>query len=159
MAGFPSLAELFDGRHFDREIIVLCVRWYLRFKLSFRDLVEMMAERNLSMAHTTIMRWVHHYAPEFERRWNRFARPTGPSWRVDETGSGANISSDQRMPSAGLILGRRQYRIPDGGRTSIFEAQPTEVELSLVNPAKQFDAGNCDRRGPEPLEAEHWTDA
>jgi transposase-like protein len=40
--------ELFEGRHFDREIIVLCVRWYLRFKLSFRDLVEMMAERGLS---------------------------------------------------------------------------------------------------------------
>src|SRR5271157_5600203 len=85
MAGFLSLDELFEGRHFDREIIVLCVRWYLRFKLSFRDLVEMMSERNLSMAHTTIMRWVHHYAPEFERRWNRFARPAGPSWRVDET--------------------------------------------------------------------------
>ena len=85
MAGFLSLDELFEGRHFDREIIVLCVRWYLRFKLSFRDLVEMMAERDLSLAHTTIMRWVHHYAPEFERRWNRFARPAGPSWRVDET--------------------------------------------------------------------------
>ena len=44
-----------------------------------------MAERDLSLAHTTIMRWVHHYAPEFERRWNRFARPAGSSWRVDET--------------------------------------------------------------------------
>jgi transposase-like protein len=61
------------------------VRWYLRFKLSYRDLVEMMAERDLSLAHTTIMRRVHHYAPEFERRWNRFARPAGFSWRVDET--------------------------------------------------------------------------
>ena len=85
MAGLPGVDELFEGRHFDREIIVLCVRWYLRFKLSFRDLVEMMAERGLSMAHTTIMRWVHHYVPEFERRWNQFARPVGPSWRVDET--------------------------------------------------------------------------
>jgi transposase-like protein len=85
MAGFPGLDELFEGRHFDREVIVLCVRWYLRFKLSYRDLVEMMAERDLSLAHTTIMRWVHHYAPEFERRWNRFARPAGSSWRVDET--------------------------------------------------------------------------
>ena len=47
--------ELFKGRHFDREILVLCVRWYLRYKLSFRDLVEMMAERGLSLAHTTIM--------------------------------------------------------------------------------------------------------
>ena len=85
MAKLPGADELFVGRHFDREIIVLCVRWYLRFKLSFRDLVEMMAERGLSMAHTTIMRWVHHYVPEFERRWNRFARSAGPSWRVDET--------------------------------------------------------------------------
>ena len=39
MARFPDLQELFEGRHFDREIIVLCVQWYLRFKLSFRDLV------------------------------------------------------------------------------------------------------------------------
>jgi hypothetical protein len=84
MAGFLGLDELFEGRHFNREVIVLCVRWYLRFRLSYRDLVEMMAERGLSMAHTTIMRWVHHYAPEFERRWNRFARPVGTSWRVDE---------------------------------------------------------------------------
>jgi transposase-like protein len=85
MARLQGLDELFEGRHFDSEIIVLCVRWYLRFKLSFRDLVEMMAERGVSMAHTTIMRWVHHYTPEFERRWNRFARLVGPSWRVDET--------------------------------------------------------------------------
>ena len=77
--------ELFKGRHFDREIIVLCVRWYLRYKLSFRDLVEMMAERGLSLAHTTIMRWIQRYAPEFEKRWNRFARSAGRSWRVDET--------------------------------------------------------------------------
>ena len=84
MARFLGLKELFEGRHFDREIIVLCVRWYLRFKLSFRDLVEMMAERGLSIAHPTIMRWVHHYTPEFEFRWNRFAQPAGASWRVDE---------------------------------------------------------------------------
>jgi transposase-like protein len=51
MAKSPvGLDELFKGRHFEREIIVLCVRWYLRYKLSFRDLVEMMAERGLSLA-------------------------------------------------------------------------------------------------------------
>ena len=59
MAGFLSLDVLFKGRHFDREVVVLCVRWYLRFKLSYRDLVQMTAERGLSMVHTTIMRWVH----------------------------------------------------------------------------------------------------
>ena len=86
MAKSPAgLDELFKGRHFEREIIVLCVRWYLRYKLSFRDLVEMMAEHGLSLAHTTIMRWVQRFAPEFERRWNRFARQAGQSWRVDET--------------------------------------------------------------------------
>ena len=53
LIGMLSVDELFKGRHFDREIIVLCVRWYLRYKLSFRDLVEMMAERGLSLAHTT----------------------------------------------------------------------------------------------------------
>jgi len=61
------------------------VRWYLRFKLSLRDLVEMMAERGLSLAHTTIMRWLRHYTPEFEKRWRRFALAVGRSWRVDET--------------------------------------------------------------------------
>jgi hypothetical protein len=80
-----SVDDLFKGRHFDREIIILCVRWYLRFKLSFRDLVEMMAERGLSLAHTAIMRWIQCYAPEFEKRWNRFARQAGGSRRVDET--------------------------------------------------------------------------
>src|SRR5271169_4974512 len=85
MMGLPNMDELFKGRHFDREIIVLCARWYLRYKLSFRDLVEMMAERGLSLAHTTIMRWIQRYVPEFEKRWSRFARLAGRSWRVDET--------------------------------------------------------------------------
>jgi transposase-like protein len=85
MGKLKSVGELFEGRHFDREVIILCVRWYLRFKLSLRDLVEMMAERGLSMAHTTIMRWVQRYAPELEQRWRRFARAVGLSWRVDET--------------------------------------------------------------------------
>ena len=80
-----SIDELFKGRHFDQEIIILCVRWYLRFKLSFRDLVEMMAERGIELAHTTIMRWIQRYVPEFEKRWNQFSCKAGRSWRVDET--------------------------------------------------------------------------
>ena len=85
MSKLKSLDKLFDGRHFDREIILLCVRWYLRYKLSLRDLVEMMVERGLSLAHTTILRWVQRYTPEFVKRWNRFSTPAGQSWRVDET--------------------------------------------------------------------------
>src|SRR5450755_2035600 len=85
MSKLKSIEELFEGRHFDREVIIVCVRWYLRFKLSLRDLVEMMAERGLALAHTTIMRWVQRYAPEFVKRWNQWGRPVGRSWRVDET--------------------------------------------------------------------------
>jgi IS6 family transposase len=89
---------LFEGRHFEREVIILCVRWYLRFKLSLRDLVETMAERGLSIAHTTIMRWVKHYAPELEKRWERNTRSVGRS-RGD-------AHSRLREPVA------RQYRAP-----------------------------------------------
>jgi transposase-like protein len=69
--GFVSVEELFKSRHFDREIVVLCVRWYLSFKLSHRDLVALMRERGIHLAHTTILRWVQHYALEFEKRWKR----------------------------------------------------------------------------------------
>ena len=67
--------DLFKGRHFDQEVIILCVRWYLSFKLSSRDLVQMMAERGITLAHTTILRWVQRFVPEFEKQWNRYARP------------------------------------------------------------------------------------
>jgi transposase-like protein len=85
MSKLKSMEDLFAGRHFERNVIILCVRWYLRYKLSLRDLVEMMAERGLSLAHTTILRWVKRYTPEFVKRWNRLGMPTGRSWRVDET--------------------------------------------------------------------------
>src|SRR5215470_16401508 len=76
---------LFKRRHFDGEIIILCVRWYITYKLSYRDLRAMMAERGIEVTHTTIMRWVQRYVPEFEKRWQRFARSVGNSWRIDET--------------------------------------------------------------------------
>jgi transposase-like protein len=76
---------LFKRCHFDSSIILLCVRWYITYKLSYRDLVAIMAERNVDVAHTTILRWVQRYVPEFEKRWQRYARPVGTSWRVEET--------------------------------------------------------------------------
>ena len=85
IAGMTFADYLFKRRHFDRLIITLCVRWYVRYKLSYRDLVEMMAERGLSMAHTTIRRWVVKFVPVFEQRWRKYSTPVGRSWRVDET--------------------------------------------------------------------------
>jgi transposase-like protein len=85
MSPSESVLDLFKGRHFDREVIVLCVRWYLSYKLSSRDLVEMMSERGIALAHTTILRWVQRYVPVFEKQWSQYARPVGGSWRFDET--------------------------------------------------------------------------
>lgn len=50
---------MFKGRHFDRSVILLCVRWYLAYGLSLRDLEEMMAERGISVDHSTVHRWVY----------------------------------------------------------------------------------------------------
>jgi len=85
MSRFTALEELFKGRHFDQEIVVLCVRRYLSFKLSYRDRVSMMSERGICLAHTTILRGVQHYTPEFVKRWQRYARTIGGFWRMDET--------------------------------------------------------------------------
>jgi transposase, IS6 family len=63
----------------------LCVRWYLRYALSYRDLEEMIQERGLAVDHTTILRWVQRYAPELEKRCRPHLKTTNDSWRVDET--------------------------------------------------------------------------
>ena len=75
----------FKWRHFQAEIILLCVRWYLRYPLSYRDVEEMMLERGLHVDHTTIYRWVQRYAPELEQRCRSYLKATTDSWRVDET--------------------------------------------------------------------------
>ena len=67
----------FKWRHFQADIILLCVRWYLRCSLSYRDLEELMRERGLSLDHTTIYRWVQCYAPELERRCRPHCQLTG----------------------------------------------------------------------------------
>jgi transposase-like protein len=76
---------IYRQRRFESDTIELCVRWYITYRLSYRDLAAMMAERGARVSHTTILRWVIRYVPEFEKRWNRWARRTNSSWRVDET--------------------------------------------------------------------------
>ncbi|OKO83100.1 DDE-type integrase/transposase/recombinase [Bradyrhizobium sp. AS23.2] len=75
---------MFKGRHFDRSVILLCVRWYLAYNLSLRDLEEMMAERGLSVDHSTVHRWVVHFSPEFLARFNKRKRSV--------TGNGSQIN-------------------------------------------------------------------
>lgn len=76
----------FKWRHFQGEIILQCVRWYCKYGISYRDLEEMMKERGIDVDHTTIYRWVQHYAPEMEKRLRWHYRPySAYSWHIDET--------------------------------------------------------------------------
>ena len=75
----------FRWRHYEASVILLCVTWYLRYALSYRDLAEMMTERGLSVDHTTIFRWVQEYAPEIDKRSRPHLKKSNDSWRVDET--------------------------------------------------------------------------
>jgi transposase-like protein len=76
---------LFYKRWFSDEVIIMCVRWYLRFRLSYRDLASIAAEFGIAVAPSTILRWVVRYSEEFVRRWDPFEMVVGRSWRADET--------------------------------------------------------------------------
>jgi len=75
----------FKGSHFEKEIIMWGVRWYVAYPLSYRQLEEMMQERGVAVDHSTLNRWVIKYAPEFEKQFRRRQQPVGRSWRMDET--------------------------------------------------------------------------
>jgi putative transposase len=76
---------LFKGRHFDRSVILLCVRWYLAYNLSLRNLEEMTAERGIKVDDATIHRWFIRYSPELLNRFNSRKRAVAAKWHVDET--------------------------------------------------------------------------
>jgi len=75
----------FKWRHYAPDVILLCVRWYCRYSLSYRDLEEMMRERGLTVDHVTIFRWVQRYAPEINKRIRPHLKMRGTSYRLDET--------------------------------------------------------------------------
>jgi transposase-like protein len=74
-----------EGRHFDRSVILLCVRWSLADSLSLRDLEEMMAERGVAVDHATINRWNVHSAPLLLEPFKRRQRAVTGKWHIDET--------------------------------------------------------------------------
>ena len=141
---FVHIEELFKGRHFDQEIVVLCVRWYLSYKLSYRDLVAMMGERGIAVAHTTILRWVQHYTPDFEKRWNRYARSVGGSWRCDET----YIKVKGAWPSRGQGWQDRGFLIEPQPRRG--RGQSVSTQSDAPTAASDKDHAGCLYRFPPP---------
>lgn len=94
--------NIFKWKHFESEIIILCIRWYLKYPLSYRMLVDMMEERGLNITHTTIMRWVHQYSPIIDERVRKHIKPTNDSWRMDETYLKIVIKIPRRISSKKL---------------------------------------------------------
>ena len=129
----------FKWRHYAPAIILLCVRWYLRYSFSYRDLAEMMAERGLPVDHTTIYRWVQRYAPAFEKRVRAQLQPTNASWRVDETYS--------KVPGDWAYL----YRAVDSaGNTLDFVLSPDRDARSAAYFFRRYcqvNSGNRERVG------------
>ena len=75
----------FKGRHFEDVIILMSVRWYLAYPLSYRQIEELMAERGVDVDHSTINRWVVKYSPLLENEFTkRYKSQVGRSWRMDE---------------------------------------------------------------------------
>lgn len=150
---------LFLGRWFDDEIILLCVRWYVSYKLSYRDQCERMADRGLEVSHTTLMHWVVHYAPAFEKRWRAYGRPIGGSWRVygsfvkvcagwkylygavDQRGRTVNFFSATRG-FADHSFGRSQCAIAHQGRVGAAEGSAACLICAQMTAAFQAGAGS-----------------
>ena len=75
----------FKGRHYPGEVILLCVRWYLRFPLAYEHVAEILGERGVEVDASCIWRWVQAYAPELDKRCRPHLKPTNKSYRTDET--------------------------------------------------------------------------
>src|SRR5215472_4271495 len=126
---------LFQKRHFAAEIIVTCVRWYLRFTLSLRDIEELMAERGLCVDHTTIWRWTRTYAPEVQRRLRGQLKPKGSTWHIDETFvkiAGRWMYLFRAVDSGGQTVDFYLSETRDRDRREAFE--PSHRLLVLVRP-------------------------
>ncbi len=78
-------ATPFSGYWFPPDVIALAVRWYLRFRLSYADVAELLAERGMRVDPSTVYDWVREFAPLYEDAARPFRRAVGSSWSVDET--------------------------------------------------------------------------
>ncbi|PUP02293.1 IS6 family transposase, partial [Salmonella enterica] len=81
----PLIRNAFKRLHFPVDIMAQCVRWYLAYSLSLRDLEEMMAERGIHVDHSTLHRWVIRLVPLLDKVFRRHKRAVGRRWRMDET--------------------------------------------------------------------------
>ena len=80
-----SIATAFKRLHYPTDVIAQCVRWYLAYSLSLRNLEEMMAERGIYVDHSTLHRWILRVTPIFNTIALRYKKPLQQFWHIDET--------------------------------------------------------------------------
>ncbi len=126
---------IFKGRHFDRSVILLCVRWYLAYGLSLRDLKEMMAERGISVDHSTIHRWAVHFSPVLLK-----TRPTSRSEAIGCISIEFRFSEHRDLPAAKRFLrealqrhGRPDRIVIDGSQTNREAIISCDAENGLLD--------------------------
>jgi len=85
MVAVSLIRKAFQRLHYPVDITAQCVRWYLAYPLSLRNLEEMMAERGVAVDHCTLYRWVIRLTPWLDKAFRRHKRPVGRRWRMDET--------------------------------------------------------------------------
>jgi len=148
---------LFAKRWFSDDVIITCVRWYLRFRLTYRDLASLAAELGIAVAPSTILRWVVRYAEEFARRWEPFELRVGRSWRADETyikvdGRWMYLyrAVDERGRTVGSYLSRNRDRAAARiffRRTITLDGfEPSHSALRRMGMRNEFNF-----RGPNPV--------
>ena len=114
-------SDPFFWRHYEGPIILVCVRWYLRLPLSYRQVADLMTERGLGVHASCIWRWVQVFGPELDKRCRPHLKPTNKSYRVDETYIKVK-DQDQRSRSRGVNFGffTERCRTPSWCRSARF---------------------------------------
>ena len=131
---------IYRRRRFPRDVIETCVRWYLTYRLNYRDLVALMAERDVHLTHTTIMRWVFRFVPEYEKRWNRRAKPVGSSWRVDEKAPVVALCAALMRPMSSNQSVRMRRRFFNARRIAMDGGKEATRRILGIGPACKFKA-------------------
>jgi transposase-like protein len=135
----------FKGRHFPGEVIVLCVRWYLRYPLAYEHVAELLAERGVEVDPSCIWRWVQAYAPELNKRCRPHLKPTNKSYRTDETYikvKGEDKYLYRAVDSTGQTIEFLLTAKRDAAGAKRF------FRKALISPGKWLAPG--DQRGQEP---------
>jgi len=106
----PAVAKVLKRLHYPLDVVLLCVRWYVAYPLSLRHLEQMMAERGISVDHSTVHRWAIKLLPALEKAFRRCKRAVGRSWRMDESVSRTRAKACDAVLKMGAGLPKSAYR-------------------------------------------------